>query len=989
MKKKYIIRVLTFILLTALTALLIFTAGCRAEDNNGGDLNTPQPPGNGTGVSPVAPGFDVDYEGYILLAHIFEPDPTVPAESPQLPDRSYFRPADGEFRDISSLTAWDNNEQVLIGTSGAAVGAPILFSSDSLTSNNWISAQTAGIFNATGFRITFSTLGYENIRFTAHQKVSGDFGSGTDALVPFEMAFSTSGGVRWTAIHDSAVDVGSGDSFDSINDEASRVYDNFPIPGVVNNDEEVLLRIYLNTISNIPASGSISINNIKIIGDAIGGGATDVVLLELIEEDVNAQALFSATPEDAFYGATDGLADSDFRLTGWDRGRPRFIGYTGAVQTPIAFENIMTTRGWTAADGDIDNATAFQIQLRTLGFEDLVFSARQISSIDGPDVFKLAYSLDGATWSAIADSMRIVPQSSESDNVYLPLSYSKFELPSEMSSKESVFLRIYFDGAATGESTSINNIELWGREIVSYVGFSAEFLTLQPGKTSSEINITWHDWTMAGAYGKVMYEPAATASNGFSNAAQVADAAGADSYIRKTSHMATLTDLQPDTEYIYAVSSNGEDFSESYTFRTSPDDAFTFIAISDIHMGDPSVSPEDDDSGNSGMLDERYRQGVTAKQGWSDALDVITTTVPNAGFIAIMGDMVDRNLIDMESEPALHPHKIKWENFFTPKQLYNIPLAPVMGNHEARSNISFQIHFNVPNEIVPSPSEMLPMASTGIQQENENRANYWYLYNNALFVVLNTSTRPRDANENETQDMIIQGLIAHYDDVLKKAKAAHEGEYDWLIVQTHKSITGIAKHSADFDVERYVKQGFEALLVRHEVDLLLSAHEHCYTRSFPVIPNTGPDNFGPEIPRGDFRMNNVSFDFENDGNSIQKGEGMIMLTMSTISGQKFYSAYAPEFFNNSNYPYLFDGTRGALNMSLPPGDNVFLSANIETFGPRMPWSIAFYRQEYKPIFLELVVTADSIDMTAYEFAHGADSTLLSINAVDSFTIVKP
>jgi len=648
----------------------------------------------------------------------------------------------------------------------------------------------------------------------------------------------------------------------------------------------------------------------------------------------------------------------------------------------------MTTRSWTAAEEDISNATAFQIQVRTLGYEDIIFSARQISSVDGPDMFKLAYSLDGELWIPIENSQRIIPQSSDRNADVLPLSYNNFILPDEFAGRESVFLRVYFDGTGIGESTSINNIEFWGRAAESYDGFSAEMLTIQPGRTSSERNITWHDWKMIGTNGMVRYEPSATANNGFTQEAETATASGTDSYIRRTSHTATITGLQPDTEYLYAVSSDGVNFSEMYTFRTPSTESFTFVALSDVHMGDPSLSPEDHDSGNNGMLDEKYRPGITVKQGWLDALDVIAATVPDAGLVAIMGDMVDRNLIDMESEPDIHPHQLKWANFLAPRQMSNIAFAPAMGNHEARSNISFSIHFNLPNEVVPSAEEMLPMASTGIQQENENRANYWYLYNNALFVVLNTSTRPRDANENAAQDAIIEGLISHFDDVLKAAKAAHEGEYDWLFVQTHKSISGLAKHSADFDVERYVRFGLESLLIEHEVDILFSAHEHCYTRSFLLDANPGPDNFGTEIQRDEFRMNNVSYNYRNESNSIKKGEGPVLFTMNTISGQKFYSPYAPEYFNNINYPYLYDGTRGAVNMSVPPGENEFLSADIETYGPRIPWNIAHYRQEYKPMFLELTVTEGFVEIKAYEFAHDINGTLLYIDVVDNFTIAK-
>jgi len=983
MKIKIIFISIAVLVLAAAAAIVVLIS--RSSTDGSGKIIDPDATdisGGGAGNRPISFVDEHDIEGFVLLAGFTQPDSFIPAESPQLPERSYFRPGGGVFGNASSLTAWDNNYQVLIGASGDKTGVPVMLCSSSLTSGDWTSAQVAGLFNAAGFRLNFSTLGYENIRLTAYQSVSDDFGDASLSEIPYELAFSTSDGVRWTAIHESGVNVSKSNS------NTALTYSNFALPGVIDNEHEVLISIYLNSQSNITANGSMSINRISITADELGSSAKDIVLFELSEDSSDASALFSATPEDAFYSATDGLPDSDFRLTGWDRGRPRFIGYTGEEQTPVVFENIMTVRNWTPADGYITDATAFQIQLRTLGYVEIVISADQVSSEGGPDTFKLAYSHDGELWVHIPDSMRSIKQTSDGGFASLTRSYERFLLPDEVSNRETVFLRVYFDGTGTGESTSINNIELWGRAVRSHEGFTAEMLTIQPGTTSTERNITWHDWTRTGSQAMVKYESAQSAVSGFTQAAQTVVAESFDAYLRRTAHTVTITGLNPDTEYIYAVSGDGINFSEPYSFKTSGAERFTFIAISDTHMGDPTVSPYDDDSGNNGKLDDKYRPGVTTKQGWQDALDVMIATVPDVAFLAAMGDMVDRNLMDEEPENELQQHQIKWDNYLVPAHLKSIPIAPVMGNHEARSNISFRIHYNLPNEVILSGNDMLPTASTGVQQENENMANYWFLYNNALFVVLNTGPRPRDANENPAQDAVALGVIAHFDDVLTAAKAAHEGEYDWLFVQTHKSITGIAKHSADFDVERFVKMGLEALFVEHNVDIVFTAHEHSYTRSFPLIANSGQDSFEPDMQRRDLRMNNVSYNFDNTGDSIKQGDGVIIFSLSSISGQKFYAPFAPEYYNNVNYPYLFDGSRGALNMSVPASENVFLSEDIETFGPRIPWSIAYYRQEYKPIFMELEVTANAVKITAYEFAHDINGALLDISIVDSFTVVK-
>ena len=75
-------------------------------------------------------------------------------------------------------------------------------------------------------------------------------------------------------------------------------------------------------------------------------------------------------------------------------------------------------------------------------------------------------------------------------------------------------------------------------------------------------------------------------------------------------------------------------------------------------------------------------------------------------------------------------------------------------------------------------------------------------------------------------------------------------------------------------------------------------------------------------------------------------------------------------------------------MSLPPGINYFLPSNTEVFGPKLPWNVAEYRQEYKPMFMEIVVTDQSLTITAYEFAHNVSGVLQYVDAVDFLTVKK-
>jgi len=173
-KKKIVFGSVALILLSILVVAFIFIYNDASRDHMIPDPGTPSS-GNGSNNTTPSPVDDIDLEGYVLLARLSQPDSTVPAESPRLSDRSYFRPADGLFRDVSYLTAWDNNTQVLIGATDGSSGTPVLFDSSSLTSRSWLSAQVAGIFNRRGFPPPLKSLGLKKNRFSAPQAVRGFF----------------------------------------------------------------------------------------------------------------------------------------------------------------------------------------------------------------------------------------------------------------------------------------------------------------------------------------------------------------------------------------------------------------------------------------------------------------------------------------------------------------------------------------------------------------------------------------------------------------------------------------------------------------------------------------------------------------------------------------------------------------------------------------------------------------------------------------------
>jgi len=208
----------------------------------------------------------------------------------------------------------------------------------------------------------------------------------------------------------------------------------------------------------------------------------------------------------------------------------------------------------------------------------------------------------------------------------------------------------------------------------------------------------------------------------------------------------------------------------------------------------------------------------------------------NVDFIAGVGDQVDSAKVEKG-----------YTNFYAPPQMKNIPYAAAMGNHDVDS--IFFCHFNFPNHA--ARSNALFDFSGGKTVIN---GNYWYLYNNVLFVVLNTAF----FYPNELSGA--QASVERFGTTLTSAKAAHTGKYNWIIVQHHESTRSVGSHAEDKEVLLNKEAGFETLMDTHGVDLVLAGHDHVYVRTKPM----------------------------KGGKAATDGKGTIYITLTAGASPKFY-----------------------------------------------------------------------------------------------------
>jgi len=470
---------------------------------------------------------------------------------------------------------------------------------------------------------------------------------------------------------------------------------------------------------------------------------------------------------------------------------------------------------------------------------------------------------------------------------------------------------VTFDVAASGAWKAASGLSAGTLSVTDEINYGTSLswgttytpttLGLTPGNTTTEVRVTWYRGSGSGATTNIRFIRGTLIAG-----KQLINVTGTVAGSSTTAqHKATVTGLIPGESYVYSVSIDGNNWSPMYDFKvpaaTGP---FKFAVVADPQL-------------TTGAVDANSRYpatSVTTAAGWKETMDIISTK--GVSFIVSAGDQVDSS-----------NNETQYNNLFAPEGIKTLPFAPVVGNHD--TNVLFFQHYNIPNE-------------QGTENSTDVGANYYYLYNNILFVGLNTSGSSSTSKINTFRTTI------------QNAKAAHAGKYDWLIVHHHKSTASVAEHAADADIQLFVEQGFETLMSTEKVDFVLAGHDHVYARSYPL---QGLDSGKVSVPD---KTNGTSQTYTNPGNPIY-------LTFTTGSGLKYYKVsfdpyfkYGQELYNknNASYPYLGDVTDNGA------GSTAKGSASLMT-GNYRPVSTAAFVQPYIPSYSVAEVNGKTIKFSTY------------------------
>lgn len=323
------------------------------------------------------------------------------------------------------------------------------------------------------------------------------------------------------------------------------------------------------------------------------------------------------------------------------------------------------------------------------------------------------------------------------------------------------------------------------------------FPILTIGKDQSERNFTWYSKSKEQGYLEIVE---ANDQKDFSNATKIKavtsdknttfdineksnekvkiekdkkDQALKDLYELKdmSNSQVNIKNLKPNTKYMYRVYNGNGKKSEIFEFTTQPKGGFTFVLA-----GDPQI-------GAGKFYADRDK--------WEKALGTIKKQVPQMSFLYSLGDQVNEYTSKSELE---------YSGYIERENAKGITFATLIGNHDSQAN-SYSQHFALPN----------------LQAEGKTEAgsNYYFVYNNTLFIQLNSN------NMNTAE---------HKATIEKAIEMTKNQNIRWKVVGFHHAIYSAATHANDDDIIKR-RAEYPALMKQYGIDLIVAGHDHVYTRS--------------------------------------------------------------------------------------------------------------------------------------------------------------
>lgn len=311
----------------------------------------------------------------------------------------------------------------------------------------------------------------------------------------------------------------------------------------------------------------------------------------------------------------------------------------------------------------------------------------------------------------------------------------------------------------------------------------------------------------------------------------------------------SLQDLEPDSDYMYRIL-RGRETGNWHRLRTTGTGDFKALLFPDSQCTDYRV--------------------------WRELAQAAYERNRSASFFVNMGDMVDNG-----------QHQNQWEQWLFGIEGFSrdIPMAPVIGNHE-----TYSMEWNV--KLPETYKNLFYVPENGFEQYRHQF--YSFDQGDVHFTVLDTNYNDELA---AYQPKLREEQLKWLEQDLANTQAK------WKVVLMHRDIFiygfGPKSGRAHTFSTYFIQVGTDMMPIfeRYNVDAVLTAHLHTYRRRVP-LRNFKPADDGITYiltgVAGDVRYENLWEDFAWDAARAPKPETANYMTMERVGDTLTFSAYLPD-----------------------------------------------------------------------------------------------
>ncbi|MCL1936638.1 MAG: metallophosphoesterase [Defluviitaleaceae bacterium] len=339
-------------------------------------------------------------------------------------------------------------------------------------------------------------------------------------------------------------------------------------------------------------------------------------------------------------------------------------------------------------------------------------------------------------------------------------------------------------------------------------------------------------------------------------------------------HQVAVYDLTPDTTYTYQILANGFT-SNINTFRTGGRNNFSFIIA-----GDPQIGTGD------GLDATGTVEATIDGMRWQSALNLAVNSVPHADFILSMGDQVQTSAVNNSNiNQHVHISQYRHDRMFSPSVFSNIPLLPIVGNHDGwtqpqpylNNNANtrlWNMHYNLPASNTPG---QISGRFSNIFRHSDSlytQFDYWVRWGDVFFYIY-------DSNGSNGTPRTMSGARL---DFLENA-VSQNSDAKWFVALWHHPAYSVYRMPGIPEKQQLINNvvpHFERL----GFDIILNGHAHSYSRTHHMQgTNT--------VLSQRWLDSNANIMYgEEPTNAVLDPIGIVHIDFNSMSGSGFYNVAA-------------------------------------------------------------------------------------------------